>query len=154
PEGAERCHVCHDGAADHCRPPPTTADQPVTSRMRVRRAAAPPPAPLTVHDVPIASRTRSKSREAPPRFHHPDPATKTTWTRSAANEFGRLANGVGGRIKQDPTSTIKFIPRDSVPSEMFQQYGKFECQHRPPEIDEPNHTRLTIGRVKGPTYPD
>ncbi|EJK48281.1 hypothetical protein THAOC_32939, partial [Thalassiosira oceanica] len=31
--------------ADHCRPLPTTADQPVTSRMRVRRAAAPPPAP-------------------------------------------------------------------------------------------------------------
>ena len=79
-------------------------------------------------------------------IHHSDPDVKATWTHSAANEFGRLANGVGGRIK-DPTNTIEFIRRDVVPSDRFKdvQYGKFECQWRPQKIDEPNRTRLTIG---------
>ncbi len=30
------------------------------------------------------------------------------WSLSSANEFGQLANGVGGRIK-NPTNTIQFI---------------------------------------------
>ncbi|EJK70216.1 hypothetical protein THAOC_08441, partial [Thalassiosira oceanica] len=79
-------------------------------------------------------------------IHHKDPAVKATWTRSAANEFGRLFQGVGGRIK-DPTNTCKFIRRQDVPAERFKdvQYGKFECSHRPQKIDEPNRTRLTIG---------
>ena len=35
------------------------------------------------------------------------PNYKKDWQLSSANEFGRLANGVGGRIKG--TNTIKFI---------------------------------------------
>ena len=41
---------------------------------------------------------------------------KHTWSISSANEFGRLANGIGGRIK-NPTNTIEFIRKDDVPHE-------------------------------------
>ena len=37
-----------------------------------------------------------------------DPKYKKNWSTSSANEFGILANGAGGRIK-NPTNTIKFI---------------------------------------------
>jgi hypothetical protein len=36
------------------------------------------------------------------------PKYKKAWSLSAANEFGKLANGIGGCIK-NPTNTIKFI---------------------------------------------
>ena len=39
---------------------------------------------------------------------------KETWSKSLANEFGRLANGVGGSIKG--TSRLKFIHKNDVPS--------------------------------------
>ena len=42
-----------------------------------------------------------------------DPLYKKEWNISAANEFGRLANGVRGRIKG--TNTIKFIHKRYVP---------------------------------------
>ena len=41
---------------------------------------------------------------------------KKTWSLSSANEFGRLANGIGGRIKK-PTNTIEFIFQHKVPSD-------------------------------------
>ena len=34
-----------------------------------------------------------------------NPSYRGEWSLSSANEFGRLANGVGGRIK-NPTNTI------------------------------------------------
>ena len=45
-----------------------------------------------------------------------DPKYKKNWSISSANEFGRLANGVGGRIK-NPTNTIKFVRRKDIPSD-------------------------------------
>ena len=36
-----------------------------------------------------------------------------TWNTSAANKFGRLANGVGGRVKG--TNTKKIIQKDNIP---------------------------------------
>ena len=45
-------------------------------------------------------------------MHHPK--HKEKWSKLLANEFGRLANGVGGRIKG--TNTIKFIQKRDVPS--------------------------------------
>ena len=44
-----------------------------------------------------------------------DPEYKKKRSTSSANEFGRLANGVGGRIN-NPTNTIKFITKRDVPS--------------------------------------
>ena len=68
------------------------------------------------------------------------------WNYSAANEFGRLAQGVGGRIK-NPTNTIFFIKKEDVPKDRLKDttYGKFVCKIRPEKIKEPNRTRLTVG---------
>jgi hypothetical protein len=47
-------------------------------------------------------------------LHHPK--YKDAWAKSAANEFGRLAQGLkDGRVKG--TDTIKFIHKDQVPAE-------------------------------------
>ena len=40
-----------------------------------------------------------------------NPRIIKNWSTSSANEFGRLANGVGGRIK-NPTNTITCITRN------------------------------------------
>ena len=44
-----------------------------------------------------------------------NPKYKKQWSRSSANTFGRLANGVGRRIK-NPTNTICFINKQDVPT--------------------------------------
>jgi hypothetical protein len=43
------------------------------------------------------------------------PTLKQAWTKSSANEFGRLAKGVGGRIKNS-TETIRFIKYEDIPN--------------------------------------
>ena len=54
-----------------------------------------------------------------------DPKHKKRWSVSSANEFGRLANGVGGRIKG--TNTIKFTRKREVPNDRRKDvtYGSF-----------------------------
>ena len=54
-----------------------------------------------------------------------DPNHKKRWSVSSANEFGRLANGVGDRIKG--TNTIKFIREREVPNDRRKDvtYGSF-----------------------------
>ena len=73
------------------------------------------------------------------------PAYRADWSLSSANEFGRLANGVGGRIK-NPTNTIKFIKKCAIPLQRLKDvtYGRFVCTVRP-EKAEPNRTRFTVG---------
>ena len=70
---------------------------------------------------------------------------KKFWGISSANEFGRLANGVGGRIK-NPTNTIKFIHKRDIPKERRKDvtYGSFVCTVRP-EKKEKNRTRFVVG---------
>ena len=60
-----------------------------------------------------------------------DPKYSADWNVSAANEFGRLANGVGGRVKG--TKTIKFIRKRDVPKGRLKDvtYGSFLCTIRP-----------------------
>ena len=74
-----------------------------------------------------------------------DPKYQKDWSISSANEFGRLANGVGGRIT-NPTNTIKFIRRSEVPGDRTKDvtYGQFVCSVRP-EKKEKNRTRFTVG---------
>ena len=57
------------------------------------------------------------------------------WQTSSANEFGRLAQGIGGRVKG--TNTIFFIRKEDIPEERMKDitYGKFVCNVRP-EKDE------------------
>ena len=43
------------------------------------------------------------------------PKYKEDWSTSVANEFGRLAQGVGNRIKG--MNTIKFISKQEVPKD-------------------------------------
>ena len=81
------------------------------------------------------------------------PKYKQTWNKSAANEFGRLAQGLkDGRVKG--TNTIKFIKKDQVPTNRKKDvtYGSFNCDYRPGKEEE-ERTRLTVGgdRIN---YPD
>jgi hypothetical protein len=72
------------------------------------------------------------------------PKYKKQWSIiSAADEFGRLAQGVGGRIKK-PTDTIRFIREQDVPKDRRKDvtYGSFTCTVRPEKAD-PNRTRFT-----------
>ncbi len=56
---------------------------------------------------------------------------RETWSKSSANEFGRLADGVGGRVKG--TKTIRFIHKRDVPNNRMKDvtYGQFVCCIRP-----------------------
>ena len=72
------------------------------------------------------------------------PKFKDAWNTSTANEFGCLAQGVGGQVKG--TNTIKFISKSEVPNDRFKDvtYIKFVCSVCT-EKSDPNHTRATMG---------
>ncbi len=75
------------------------------------------------------------------------------WAKFAANEFGRLAQGLkDGRVKG--TNTIKFICKDKVPDKRMKNvlYGSFSCDIKPNK-EETECTRFTVGgdRIN---YPD
>jgi hypothetical protein len=69
-------------------------------------------------------------------------STFTIWNESAANEFGRLAQGVGTRI--NGSNTIFFIPRQAVPKGKIVTYGRFVVDIRPNK-SEIHRVRLTVG---------
>ncbi len=60
-----------------------------------------------------------------------DPKHKEIWNTLAANEFRRLAQGVGKRVKA--TNTIFFIRKDQVPKDQMKDitYGSFSCDMKP-----------------------
>jgi hypothetical protein len=68
-----------------------------------------------------------------------NPKFKEIWTRSAADEFGRLAQGIRGRIKG--TDTIRFIHKREIPTDRLKDvtYIKFVCNVRT-EKKDPNRT--------------
>jgi hypothetical protein len=72
------------------------------------------------------------------------PKHKKAWSISAANNFGCLAQGVGGQIRG--TNTIKFIHQHEVLADCMKDvtYGQFVCTERP-EKTETNCTRFTVG---------
>ena len=72
------------------------------------------------------------------------PKYREDWLLSSANEFGRLAQGVGGRISG--TDTIFFIHKHEVPEDRFRDttYAKFVCNERP-QKKEVNRTRMVAG---------
>ena len=69
------------------------------------------------------------------------PKYKKTWTKSAANEFGRLAQGIRD-IKG--TDTIFFITKNQVPKHKKVSYARFVCELRPLK-QEQERTRITVG---------
>ena len=74
-----------------------------------------------------------------------DPKYKKNWSTFSANEFGRLANGIGGRIKK-LTYTIKFIRKKDVPIVIRKDvtYGSFFCNVRNKNAEK-NRTRFVLG---------
>ena len=73
-----------------------------------------------------------------------NPKFKKNWSTSSANKFRRLANGVGGRIK-NTTTKIAFITRKDIPHDCRKDvtYGNFVCSVRPKK-KENNRTRFTV----------
>ena len=72
-----------------------------------------------------------------------DPTTCEVWLCSAANEFGRLAQGLPDN-RVDATNTIFFIPITKVPRHKRPTYARFICSFRP-QKPEPYRTRITVG---------
>lgn len=77
-----------------------------------------------------------------------DPQFKPDWDMSGANEFGRLAQGIGknedGSQRVTGTNTIFFIHKNKIPPGRIATYARFVCTFRP-EKAEQNRTRLTVG---------
>ena len=73
-----------------------------------------------------------------------DPKQKEIWTKAGANEFGRLAQGVGGRI--DGTNTIYFIHKHDIPQDRLKDvtYIKFVVSVCT-EKNDPFRIRATLG---------
>ena len=72
---------------------------------------------------------------------------------SSANKFGRVPNGVGGRIKT-PTNRITFIRGKEITNNRKKDvtYEQFICRVRP-EKNKKNRTRFTVGEDRI-DYPD
>jgi hypothetical protein len=71
-----------------------------------------------------------------------DPQFKSIWNTSGAQELGRLAQGVGDRIKG--RDTICVIEHAQVPKHKTVTYDRFVCDVCPQKA-EPERTRLTVG---------
>ena len=71
-----------------------------------------------------------------------DPETAPTWNPAAANEFGRLAQGVGGRI--NGTNTVRFIHKREIPKGKRPTYARFVCDIRPHKTEK-YRVRMTVG---------
>lgn len=72
-----------------------------------------------------------------------DPVTTEAWTKSAANEFGRLAQGLACRNIAG-TNTIHFIHPHQVPSNKKPTYPRVVCEEKPHK-EEKERTRVTVG---------
>ena len=70
--------------------------------------------------------------------------SEEAWNRAGANEFGRLAQGVSGRIKG--TNTIEFIHKHEVPQDRLKDvtYITFFSNVQT-EKEEQNRVRATMG---------
>ena len=81
-----------------------------------------------------------------------NPHYQIVWNTSSANEFGRLAQGIGNRIKG--TDTIVFVHKHQVPRERMKDvtYVKFVCELKPNK-KEVHRTRMAVGGDKI-NYPD
>ena len=139
----------------------TTKANPVPPVPPPRPATQPnePTTPTTTKHIPIVPynlRPRtSRPHYAAPITHSKtgrsmeykdlitDPSTHATWLHSAANEFGRLAQGLPDK-RVEPTNTMFFIPFSQVPKHKRPTNARFVCSYRPQKA-EPYRTRLTVG---------
>ena len=110
----------------------------MSARSRMRRLENEVQQAMAVMDADTGKLLNYKQLMRSPKY-------KKKWATSSANEFGRLANGIGGRIKK-PTNTIKFIKRKDIPRDRRKDvtYGSFVCNVRP-EKEEQERTRFVVG---------
>ena len=109
-----------------------------------------PPTPTPTHHPPVPP-YNLRPRNSRPAYAAPvthsetgqsmeyrdlitDPSTRATWLRSAANEFGRLAQGLPDN-RVEPTNTIFFIPFNKVPKNRRPTYARFVCSYRPQKAE-------------------
>ena len=71
-----------------------------------------------------------------------DPHYKKDWDQSCANKLGRLAQGLGDKIKG--TNTLIFIAKSKVPPGRTVTYARIVCTVRP-EKQETNRNCITCG---------
>ena len=72
-----------------------------------------------------------------------DPRFREDWLHSSANEFGRLAQGVGTRMPHG-SNTIFFIRKTDIPKGRRATYVKFVCDVRP-QKEEKRRPRMCVG---------
>jgi hypothetical protein len=75
--------------------------------------------------MPMVNAIINQDTEARLEYRHliQDKTTLPVWNKAAADEFGRLAQGVGGR--NEGSNTIFFIPHSAVPKGKVITYGCF-----------------------------
>jgi hypothetical protein len=132
--------------------PPKYIDESIAAQVRARCLQS-----QTMVNESIANRVARQRREAAHAVLHQEtgelleyrrllkhPCFKDVWNRSAADEFERLAQGIGGRIKG--TGTIQFIHKHEIPADRLKDitYIKFVCTVRT-EKKDPYWTRATMG---------
>jgi hypothetical protein len=93
--------------------------------------------------MPMANSVINEDTSASLKYRHliKDDITFPVWNKAAANEFGRLAQGVGDRI--EGSNTIFFIPRQAVPKGKIITYGRFVVDIRPNK-SEIRRVHLTV----------
>ena len=100
------------------------------------------PFPLIQSANSVTDPNTGKQLEYKQLMNHPDSKVCKMWQRSSANEFGRLAQGVGGQIKG--TDTIKFLHYNEMPKNWQPTYACFVCDVQPQKTEQ-EQTRLTVG---------
>ncbi len=131
---------------------PKYIDESISAQVRARRLQS-----KTTVDETIADRVARRRREAAHAVLDQEtgelleyrrllkhPRFKEVWNRSAADEFGKLAQGIGGRIKG--TNTMQFVHKKDIPIDRLKDvtYIKFVCAVRT-EKKNPNRMRATMG---------
>ena len=135
------------GPSPHIPPPYNLRPRPPDS------SPAPPPSPRPAiqprynlhprapYAAPVTHANTGRSMEY--RDLLADPITRDVWLHSAANEFGRLAQGLPDN-RVNATNTIFFIPVTKVPRNKCPTNTRFICSFRP-QKPEPYRTRITVG---------
>jgi hypothetical protein len=94
--------------------------------------------------MPMANSVINEDTGASLEYRHliKDDSTFTVWNKATANEFGRLAQGVGDRI--EGSNTIFFIQRQAFLKGRIITYGRFVVDIRPNK-SEIHRVHLTVG---------
>ncbi len=132
--------------------PPKYIDDSIAARVRARRLQSQTTVNKSITDQ-VARQQRKAAhavldQETGELFKYrrllKHPRFKDVWNRSTADEFGRLAQGIGGRIKG--MDTIQFIHKHEIPADRLKDitYIKFVCTVRTKKKD-PYRTRATMG---------